>query len=197
MAKHKHEDFARLCGIHKASLSSYKSRGKVVKGDDGLFDDQVEPNASFLKKRLKKLIKNIDEGGETSNIGEGSLSGVPLHEVERRLKVLDTQKRAEEVELLRKKNAKMDGETVPTELVKPVFESFAREIGLAMKNGLEKLTMHYAKKYDLGKKATAEMRGDMAKVLTQSMREAEESAVSQMKSIVEQHSVTRGVGERE
>lgn len=54
MPKYKQVEFAALCGISKANLSTYKSRKKIEVGPDGLIDTALEINANFLLKCQEK-----------------------------------------------------------------------------------------------------------------------------------------------
>lgn len=215
MAKHKQVNFAKLCGIQKSSLPSYIKRNKVVI-EDGWIDDSHPVNAAFVSKfqsRAKLEESNISEqsAGEISNTDKNSTksdignpskkkaksSSVDFHELEKEKKALDIQKINEEIELLKKRNMKMDGESVPTEIVKNLFSVYGKSIMGAQHAFSENWLTKIAKLKGLSSAEMAEMRGVMIKGLNEIVIKAQAESKKQVANIIKEYSLKREVGEHD
>ena len=217
MALYKQSEFAKLCGISKANLSTYKKRGKVQITED-LIDDSLPVNADFLTKMLSKkgklpseITNNTDENAKTTgsedavvnakrekatNTGNSDAEGGSLHNLERQKKKLDIQKTAEEIELLRKKNEKMEGELIPTGLVQDLLRLHFLSATNQFRNSIENILTAWAKKKDFTREEIAEIRGFMLNELNKSIQLSVKESQQGLGKIIEEFTVKKSVGER-
>lgn len=217
MALYTLKEFAELCGISLANLSTYKSRGKIQLTDNKV-DDQIEINASFLKHQLSKkgkltaeiaqkptktdeiLVKQEQIIGtkrdhSTTNSPTDTGTG-SLHDLNKKKKALEVEKIYEETELLKKKNEKMEGELVPTDMVSALIKLHFTNASNQFKNAIENILTEWTNKKDFSREELALLRGNMTenlnKAITQSVKESQHG----LAKLIEEISIKKGIGER-
>lgn len=217
MALYTQSEFASLCEMSPANLSTYKKRGKITLTDN-MVDDSLLINADFLAKRLSKkgklkseiqnnqpeIVQNSTENDtilETKREKITSITDKPggevsLHLLEKQKKELDIQKTAEEIELLKKKNEKMEGELIPTELVKSLLLLHFTSATNAFKNSIEKTLTEWSKRKDFSREEMADLRGSMTKNVNAAISDSVKESKSQLSRIVDEFIYKKGVGER-
>jgi len=217
MALHTQKEFAELCGISLANLSTYKGRGKIELTDNKV-DDKLPINASFLQKQLSKkgklstetriktheneqstaaLADVIDKKRETA-VTKTAATGKngSLHELEKEKKALDIQKTSEEIELLKKKNEKMEGELVPTGMVSNLLKLHFTSATNQFKNSIENILTEWTKKKDFTREELAELRGHMTGELNKSIQQSVKESQKNLHKLIEDFSARKSVGER-
>ena len=66
-------EFARMCGVSPMAVSLSVKNGKLLKNSRGLIDTDIEPNNSYLCRKLTKLLaKTYGVGTENVICGNGS-----------------------------------------------------------------------------------------------------------------------------
>lgn len=214
MAKYKQVEFARLCGINKSSMPAYVQRKKVIV-EDGLVDDTNPVNQAFLLKFQEKQKLNNpvatehvqSDTDEKSTALEPTLKeqkvkgkqqkGSSYHELELQKKALDIEKTQQEIELLEKRNMKMDGESIPTDIVKSIFSYYGKNITTSFHNAAENWLTKIARIKGLSNTELAEMRGDLAKGINEGVLKAQEESKKAIASIIKEYSLKREVGEHD
>ena len=217
MALHTQKEFAELCGISLANLSTYKGRGKIELTENKV-DDKLPINASFLQKQLSKkgklstetgiktqeneqyatasedIIDKKRENAVTKTAATGKNGS--LHELEKEKKALDIQKTSEEIELLKKKNEKMEGELVPTGMVSNLLKLHFTSATNQFKNSIENILTEWTKKKDFTREELAELRGHMTGELNKSIQQSVKESQKNLHKLIEDFSARKSVGER-
>ncbi len=217
MALYTMTEFAKLCDITLANLSTYKKREKVIV-KDGKIDDQLDLNAAFLKHQLSKKGKlsteNIVKTTETvdntatseqiltnkrnksaasssTETGNGS-----LHQLNIKKKALEIEKISEETELLKKKNEKMEGELIPTGIVIEILKLHFTSATNQFKNSIENILTEWTKRKDFTREELAELRGHLTGELNNSITKSVKESQRNLNKVLEEFSLRKGVGER-
>lgn len=205
MAKYKQVEFAKLCGIPKSSLPAYKSR-KQIFVEDNLIDEDHPINAAFIlksqaKQKLKPDIspasesKNISSPETTSKVKKGkSVDYAALMEEQKRL---DIQKTFEEIEKLKKQNMKMDGESMPTDIVISIFSMYGKSITTSMWRVAENWLISFSKIYNLSSTQYAEMRGILVTGINEGVLNANVESKKNINNIIKEYSLKREIGEHD
>lgn len=196
-----------MCGKPQNWLSNYLVRGKLATvGDKIDLDHPI--NKEFLEKWQEKSTGEVVEVSETAPViqAEGSKKGDvgskksgyrSLNDIERekkeadlelvrvatRLKLLDEQKKA--------------GENVPTEGVKVIISQLTKSLITNFHVAAENFLVEIAKLKDLSNEELATMRGRLVQGINSSSDRAIEQAKVQVKQLVKEISIKRGVGEHD
>jgi len=207
------KQFATMCDMPTNRLSIYIGRNKVQLTDD-LIDSDLEINKYFLEKHAvnsvpqqqnpekKPQAKSTKKDSQSNNSdASGTINTDPsqkssLFALDQRLKVLEAKKREKEIELLNIKEQKLRGEAIPTDLVKIIFGQHFKSIGTTFKNATETIITNIGKKKALNVNEIAELRSVLNGILNDAISESIQESKKNIKNIVEEYSVKRGVGER-
>ena len=217
MALYTMTEFAKLCDITLANLSTYKKREKVIV-KDGKIDDQLDVNAAFLQHQLSKKGKLTAENTvKTVEIPDNSaasdqiltnkrnkLTTAPqtetgsgsLHDLNKRKKELEIEKISEETELLKKKNEKMEGELIPTGIVTELLKLHFTSATNQFKNSIENILTEWTKRKDFTREELAELRGHLTGELNNSITKSVKESQRNLNKVLEEFSLRKGVGER-
>jgi hypothetical protein len=210
------KEFADQCGIPTNNLSVQISRGKVVLTDAGMIDTANDKNRAFWEKRLSKKSTDSENAEQTAsalaavqkkavpvinftetNTEDNSPESIPAFVVsERKLKHLDTQKRAKEIEKLELEIEKKKGEVIPSELIKPVFLQHNQHILHAMKNADEEILTHISHKYSITAPDMAYMRGKSIEIRNAAMQKATDSSIKSIANIINEFAEKRSAGQK-
>jgi len=227
MAKLTHTQFANLCGIKLSAISVYKQRGKLILGSDGLFDEDENQNAFFIKKRLAKLngepivkekvvkpkveiqkpIQEVkppipapekyDQEEYITDENENDLTKLSFTRLNEVQKIAQIRKLEEEIEKLQKQNAKLDGDNIPTKAVANLFAQHFKSVSINFKNTIENILIELKGVHGFDNEDSARLRDKLVKHLNQSIKDAVKESKESLDIIVEQYSIKKGVGERE
>lgn len=219
MALHTRAEICTLTGLKSNELSVYIKRKKLVFNGDYV-DDKVEPNTSFIKKFKDRLvgsggdifeappekIKPISKPKEdTPPPPAPSVKAVKtkkeedddgIYGLEKQQKALSIEKTRKENELLDVKIAKAHGDNVPTDLVKPLFAQHSKSMTAAFYNAADVLLARIAQKYKLTQEDVAKYRGDLVAIINQAIADSIDESKESLKSIIDEYSERRGVGEK-
>lgn len=199
------KEFADKCGKTKSWLSVFIPRGKVVLSGE-FIDDAIEPNKSFLKKwEVKKLEHDTVEPAPVITAPEVNTtipkikktgSSASYDELEKRLKGLDADKREKEIEKLELQIAKLNGESIPTELAKMVMVQQSKSYIVFLKQTHENMITEIAAAAGLSSKATADLRIKNTALINKMVADVQAESKKMITNIVKTYSDTRGKGER-
>lgn len=217
MALYTMKEFADLCGLSLANLSTYKSRSKIEL-TDGKVDDQKDINASFLKHQLSKKgklstensVKNTEttdnsvtsqqiltsKRNKSASAGTEESGNGSLHQLNIKKKALEIEKISEETELLKKKNEKMEGELIPTGMVSSLLQLHFSSVSSQFKNSIENILTEWTKRKDFSREELAELRGQMTGELNNSITKSVKESQRNLNKVLEEFSLRKGVGER-
>lgn len=158
-----------------------------------------KPTPPPAKANLNVLADSFitEEGSSIDVIEVENNTGIPqIHISERKLKYLDALKREREVALLKLKIEKQKGEVVPADLVSPIFLQMNQNMMIELKNGMDDVIRRIAKKYDLTSEDVADFRRMVTHSINESATNAIENSKKQLKTIIQDYSEKRNVGER-
>lgn len=205
-------DFARLAGRDDSRwLYRYVKKGHVVLNGD--FVDVTHPvNQLFLNKWKQVPVKRLGRKKEYSekvsipeiqkepNIKPVSQDltdkQVSMFEIEDELKELELKKKKVDLELSEEKLRKVKGEVVPVDLIKSLFQQFGKSSTAAFSNAADNLIQEFQKKFNMSRKDMAELRERLVDITNEAIDEAADDSTMALKSIVEEYSQRRGIGER-
>lgn len=205
MAKYKQSEFAKLCGINKSSIPTYKERKQIIV-EDGLVDDANPTNALFLaksqeKNKLKISLKSDTEvdqpevaapAGKKKKDGNDSYAQLVL-----RQKQLENEKKIEEIEKLKKQNAKMDGESIPTEIAKSIFAIYGKSITISFQDVSENWLVNLSKLKGLSSSEFAEFRSILINGINDGVLKAQKESKKAIAQVIKEYSQKRDVGEHD
>ena len=215
MAKYTRQELMELCGCSGAHLTMYTKRNKAIKDEDGLYDTTNPINKEFIVKCQEKLLqpkKNVpvkkpiaspkiktpksspskNERNATETDGEI----LQRWDLDKQIKEAELRKKEEEIKKLQAQNAKLNGENIPTELVRIIFKQHFKSVTEKFYQGAENYLSLIQQQSDLGKKQIGELREGLINLVNQSLDEAQELSVKDIDVIVQDYSITRGKGER-
>lgn len=212
------KDFADLCYTTTSDLSNYIRRKNVVVTDDNpeLIDSSNATNAAFMVKRqtlqTKKTITGKGILDKKPSIAEGKgkvvqtafeyppemkVTVMENFQTEATLKKSTLEKTSNEIKLQQLKIQKLQGDVIPTQLVKNLIAQHSKSITVAFRNGAENFLIDIAKKAGLNGEQSADLRGKLIKIINASVDESIKETAAGLKHIVSEYTKQRGVGESE
>lgn len=214
MALHTKKDFGLLCGLKTKDLSVYIRRGKVVLTGEYI-NDTDEVNAFFLQKQSEKAIKNdvlppkIEEKTGNSNIviaekatkkdktPAEKLEKLTYHQLEKESRLADIAKKEVDTRIAILKEEKLLGISIPTELVKGIISQMGKGFTSSYKDGADSFLIEINKRKNLTATETAELRGELVRIINEASIRALNETKKNMKLILSEYSESRGVGEHD
>ena len=215
MALYKKSEFAGLCGVSMAHVSVNIKRGKIIVEND-LIDDRQERNKDFLAKCVEKKDKKPVKNGKTKKVvpveGEkvvvaaqldDSNSDVEhkepqeslLYELDKDRKSLDIEIKREDLEIKRIEKRKKLGELMPVELVKTLVTTHTESIKTAYSESADKLIVIFSHENQLSDAQIAKIRGEFTRILNAAIDLAVDSSKKTMRTLIQEFSNKRGVGQ--
>ena len=212
MARHTQAEFAKICGVTNAYISVNKKRGKVIFSEDGYIDDSIQENAYFLQKCLDKLLKESNEIEKKPEVSPAkteqstksdekksnkSITGKDRYELDIQKKALEIEKLKVDTRLQELKEEKIRGEVIPITIVKTLVSTLSQSILTSQKDANEATLINISKEARLTGDQLAKLRGKMVESLNQGVDKAITNAMRQLKSLVEEFSIKKEIGEHE
>ena len=219
MALHTKKEFAKMCGLTTGNLSNYATRKpvKIVYSGDYV-DDSIEPNKSFLAKRIavKGVADEIEEKPDiihekpqkipniqpatvpkpdepnvkTAKTGsKGNLFEVKTEAEIEKIKV-DTR-----LKVLQEQFKK--GQNMPTDAAKVMITQLGKAYISKFNAAADNLLMEIAKTKDMTRTEMALMRNRLAEIVNEASVSSVEEAKRHMRAVLKEISVQRGVGEHD
>lgn len=209
MAEFSKSEFAELCGMKPSAFSNAIARGKVKVNAAGKIDDKEEINSSFFKTKLleKRNRLEAEQGSETEEETTNSAddraqalappeTAGDAYALSKQQQQMQIKKLTEEVDILKIKKEKMQGEVIPTDLVKTVIVQHSKSIVSEFYNAADSLLMKISKLKGLDRNEMAELRGELVGVINQAVNDSVVSSKKMIKNIVNEYATKRGRGER-
>jgi hypothetical protein len=205
VALYSRREFAELCGLTwsdsvKSKVAMWIKRGNVIESD-GKIDDSLARNRDWaLKQKETSLVKaeevQVISKKETPKKAKSDDSD-GLFSIEKQLKSQNLKKLEVDTRIQLLKEEKIRGEVVPIELIKSLFRTHNQSILTASKDGLEEILINFSQEGRLSGEKVALLRGKMTRVLNSCFEKAIETTKRQMKSVIDEYSIKKEVGERE
>lgn len=184
-------------------------RGKVVLCDDAEHIDTTFPtNRDFMEtQRAKRGLKAPK--AKTKNSAKPPTPKAPKTEVpaqveaaegvlslEKQIKQADLKKKEQEIEKLKLQNAKLQGQLIPTELVKSLIREFSEAMKISYLDAVESYTTIVAKQKKLTREEESKIKQHFTALINDTLKKQGVNAKKQLKNIVEDYQEVRGKGER-
>lgn len=220
------KEFSEMAGIQAKHISTYKKRGEIEIRPDGNLDTNRPLNKLFIEKKKAKspdvqtVIKEIAktpapafqddetfakyqakverdaeklERGEDMGDGEDIPDLAVSTQLEKHLKNIKIQS---EINLLRLKEQKMQGEVVPAGAIAPVFLQHNQSIITSYNIATEELLTIFGKQYSVTIEHRAAMREQMTEAINTAMEKAIKATSQSVEAVIKNYTASRGVGER-
>jgi len=222
MALHNRNQFTQLCGLDpqkggdRGIIGKAIERGNVVLTSEGLIDDTDYKNAKFytnyqLKAASRPPVEAVEVETSSSEIPadkktEPKQRRTSVYQpkvddsafkLDRELKLVELEKKGAETRLLHLKEQKLRGEVVPIELIKQLFTTHSQSIMTSHKDGLEELLINITQEARLSGEQLALLRGKMVQILNNGAGKAEAATKRYMRTLVDEYTVKREVGEHD
>lgn len=204
MAIYTRSDFAKECGVTDGYIGVYIGRGKVILTNDGQVDSKQRENFDFLRKQLDKKKNKLKETIISNTIPDNNGREKPLDQEEfdnydlgLKKKAIDIEKAEIEVRLALLKEEKLKGELVPVVLVNHLFKAYSQSTITVEKDVLEELLVIIAKEANLTDEQIAKIRNQTYNLLNSGQEKAIALTKRSIKSLVEEFSIKKEVGEHE
>ncbi|HXP52159.1 MAG TPA: hypothetical protein VN922_19540 [Bacteroidia bacterium] len=217
MAEVSKKEFSQQCGFATNQLSVFISRKKVIVKENGLIDTEEPANVAFLlkQKARDKSDKNVTNSKDVERQQEISKtqSSTPIDlnrspkkpkrktsdseffELETQQKELAIQKATEEIELLRIRREKLNGELIPTDLVKIIFSQHTKSILVEFNNSIDKVLTVFKQSAQLSKADEIRIRKQLLDELNLSSKKSLDESKKNIYAIINQFSEKRTKGE--
>jgi hypothetical protein len=217
MPLHTKKAFAALCGLTTGNLSNYAARKKIIYTGD-FIDDSIEPNLSFLKTRQKQPIVPVFEyppGIDKMKLSRKTtppIQSIPestpaptqspgyktaQHELERIKTAAQIEKLEVETRLKLLIEQQKKGENIPTEIVKTIMAQLSKSFISKFQSAAENILLEIAKTKSLSRAETAQIRGRLIFIINDGTTAAVVDAQKQMRNVIRDLSIKRGIGEHE
>lgn len=213
------KEFSQQCGFATNQLSVFISRNKIIVDSNGNIDNENLKNAAFLSKRKARIVfksdmpsasdinrqqeilKSQSEPDSIQDSGKKKprkkTSDSEYFELETQQKELAIQKSKEEIELLRIRREKLNGELIPVELVKIIFSQHTKSVLVENHNFLEKILTVFAKSANLSKIESSKIREEILIELNKSAKKSLDESKKSIKEMISEFSEKRTKGQRE
>lgn len=209
MTAYTKKDFALLCGVKTKHLSTFIDRKKVILTGD-LVDDQNPTNAFFMQKWRNKSLKDdlvqkeIPVKSERA-VGPDkikkdapkSVKEIANSSIEADLKRADLAKKEADIIYREIQIQKLQGLSIPTELVKSLISNLSKSLISSFKDGADSFLIEISKGKSLSITETAKLKGELIKIINISSSKAIAESKRDIKIIVGAYSDQRGVGEHD
>ncbi len=197
------KDFAQLCSITTGNLSNYIKRNKVIVDKNGFIDTNNDLNRLFIQKNNTEKVSipvqtqsnNPTEPNEA--IDTSNLSTLSILELEKVKKAADIEKLLIETRISLLKEEKLMGSAMPVDMVKTIVANLSKAFIGEFKNGADDIIRMLVKTKAYDHNEVSEIRGKLSSIINEAMKKSLSTAKKEMKSIVDNYTETRGVGEHD
>lgn len=224
MALYSKQEFASRCGVATNYLSVQIKRGKVVLSGE-LVDDSNEINAAFLQKRTAKakiltskpqvevkipsndLIYFEDSHQKTPKVPkkesklpmevDSSRENLSYASLDREKKLADLLKVEADTTHRKLQIEKLQGASIPTELVKAIISTLSKSLISSFKDGADNFLIEISKRKNLNGEELASLRGALVLIINNASSKAIDESKKRLKNIVNEYSDKREVGEHD
>jgi hypothetical protein len=218
MSKHSELEFCELVGIDKKHFTTYLGRNKILVGPDGMIDDKVEPNCSFLSKRRRKMNKAVpDPVKEVKQVqaekkekppkqipadsyqgtSKGDSAKNMIYTLDQEAKQLSIQKQRVELELAEIKKQKQLGNLLPVPIIKAAFAVHSQSITTEFKHYIDDVLLTISKEYSIDINRQAELKAFLVRGLNIAVDKSVDQSKRKIANIIAEFSESRGVGEHD
>lgn len=194
------KEFAAACGRKTKWLSNYIIREKVVANESGLIDDANVVNAEFLKTHAdKKQTGGVKRGAGKSSARKEQPAADPeadkakqaqsteLYELTKRQKTMQIAREERETQILQARIQKMQGELIPTALVKLLFKQHFQAVTMSFKQSLDILLLEIGQSTKANANQIAIWRTKMVALLNEGVNKSVEASKKSVAGVVTEY----------
>lgn len=224
MPRYTRREFSDLCGIEANALAVYVGRKKVILNENGEVDTALPMNLAFLEKRTGKtetppIVVSEPKRKSRTTTTPTPKEPIPIRkeralrnkhgktdeekeqlntnfEMDNAIKRLELEKKEQEVELNKLKIAKLQGDVIPTELVKVVFSQHFKSVTNAFHQGADNFITEITKMLSLDREQMVKLRAELVEIINTAVTDSIEESKESLRNIQDEYSQRRGVGER-
>lgn len=181
---------------HPKNVLYYNNReakGLLTKKESSKKSAPKKPKSDKLKTELTDDEDDLDDDG-LMDMPAGKI--LPLDQSERRKKHFEAINAERNSELLRMRKEKLQGIVIPSAPLVPVILQHNQHILMEQKNADEEILSMLAHRYDITPADVAYMRGEWVTRRNAAATKAADATKKSIKSIINDYSEKRGVGER-
>ena len=170
---------------------------------NGFIDTNNDLNRLFIQKNNTEKVSipvqtqsnNPTEPNEA--IDTSNLSTLSILELEKVKKAADIEKLLIETRISLLKEEKLMGSAMPVDMVKTIVANLSKAFIGEFKNGADDIIRMLVKTKAYDHNEVSEIRGKLSSIINESMKKSLSTAKKEMKSIVDNYTETRGVGEHD
>jgi hypothetical protein len=224
MALVSRKEFAVIAGLGYKVLNVYIGRGKIVPSGDYI-DTLFVPNADFLRGKgidpenitlanapVAEKKKVVEPAVDQRKYADPVIKEPKAIENKREFRLpelkstygLEAEKKALEVEKLKKENRilkakaeKLEGELIPTELVKALIRELSEAMKISYMEALETYTVIVGAQKKLTSIEMSNIKRHFTGLINDTLIKQVDIAKKMLSNIVNEYSQTKGRGERE
>lgn len=214
MALFTKKEFCASYKIKSGDLSNYIKRKKIILTGE-LIDEGDPVNVIFIQKRAKNIditpvISSpkpekpsinieVEEKKDTKSRGVSKKERVELNyaELEKQKKLADLMKVEVDTVHRQLQIDKLQGNSIPTDLVKGLISTLSKQFIASFKDGADGFLIEISKRKSLSNTELAELRGVLISIINSSSAKSITESKRQMKTIVNEYSEKKEVGEHE
>lgn len=206
-------EYLKLCGLdtsiksNKDKFSQWLRRGNIELNDDNMVDDSNPKNRDWLFKQRDLANKPQDEEyvpeptkkeAKPKPIISPSDSGSEnIYNIDKKIKAQQLEKLQVDTRLQLLKEEKIRGEVLPVDLIRSIFATHSQSILTSFKDSIEDILIDISKRCNMSSERLAKSRENMIHALNKAVDKSIDVSKRQIKSIVDEYSVKKEVGEHE
>lgn len=169
----------------KRALKVKKSEESV---DVLLEEQESKPEVVDLRKKPKNgngKKKEVKNGSASAHLAQETLEKLSL---DRKKREIEIEKMQRETHLLSLQQDKLAGKLIPTDMVKGLFAQHFKSVVMTFKQGIDQIVTEFSKKSKLNRNETAELKGQMIRIINKSVEEAIHVSKKDLSNIVSEYS---------
>lgn len=179
------KDFANLCGgvdskpVSMTTIYSDIKRDKIEVLSNGKIDVDNPVNSEYVRNRRSS---------------EKTKAKVKVIEVDREKKQIEKLQAEENLRIAQIKRQKLEGELIPTDLVKNIFSTHFRTYTQSFHNAAEQIAVDLVKKLGGSREDTAWAKGQLVITINNAVKKGRDLSKQEVDVVVKEYSQTKGRG---
>lgn len=216
MAQHTHKEFAALCHITQAALSTYTKRKKVKVNDKGFYSDTDPLNAAFMAKWKEKAASNpaptakpakkaavlpknqpkkVVETADEPEDADATITPAGPLTIRSNQTIIDKMHKLRDIELKEGKirlqeieENRKRGESLPYTGVQSLIVRFSENLKTGYRHGIESLITSVQQRKQLTAEDVTYITAEMNQVINRQLKNAIEATKKDMRNLQKEFS---------
>lgn len=201
MAIYKKGEFAKLCGVGNSAITNAIKRYQLVdkngridtsiptnydymmvaRARNGMDSESIPDNPASVISKMKAIEKPPAKKTVTEKTNDSS-----TYDLERKKKLADIEKKQVDIRIALLTEQKLKGESIPTSIVKEIITQMSKSFIETYRDSSEQFVINIAHKNRLTADQSAEMKGELIRMINKSHDDAISEAQAALKAIVQQ-----------